>query len=147
MGSVAFYTVGGAIVGFQIGGQYANVVMLIMNQGGANPLLLDHFTIGVEAIATAGPVGRTLNMETDAQLHAQILSWSRSRGMFVGAVLEGSVVKPNQEANARLYGHDATGKEILAGSEVNVPPAARSLLNGLRRHMAAAAAQEQAERE
>jgi lipid-binding SYLF domain-containing protein len=147
MGSVAFFTVGGAIIGFQIGGQYANVVMLIMNEGGANPLLSDRFTIGVEASATAGPVGRTLKMATDAQLHAQILSWSRSRGMFVGAVLEGSVVKPNQDANARLYGRDTTGKEILVDSEVAVPASARPLVNALRRHMAAAAAQEQAERD
>jgi lipid-binding SYLF domain-containing protein len=147
MGSVAFYTVGGASVGFQIGGQSADVVMLIMNERGVNHLLSDKFTIGGEATATAGPVGRTVNAATDAQLHAQILSWSRSRGLFVGAALDGSVVKPNQDANARLYGQATSGKEILVNSKVAVPASARPLVDEIRRNMAAAVAQEQAEKD
>jgi lipid-binding SYLF domain-containing protein len=147
MGSVAFYTVGGASVGFQIGGQSADVVMLIMNEGGVNHLLADKFTIGGEATATAGPVGRTAQAATDAQLHAQILSWSRSRGLFVGAALDGSVVKPNQDANARLYGQATSGREILVDSKVAVPASARPLVDGIRRHMAAAVAQEQAKKD
>lgn len=145
MGSVAFYTVGGASIGFQIGGQSADVVLLIMNEGGVNHLLADKFTIGGEATATAGPVGRTAQAATDAQLHAQILSWSRSRGLFVGAALDGSVVKPNHEANARLYGEKTSGKEILVDSKVAVPVSAQPLVESIRRHMAAAVAHEQAE--
>ena len=145
MGSVAFYTVGGASVGFQIGGQSADVVMLIMNEGGINHLLSDKFTIGGEAGATAGPVGRTVQAATDAQLHAQILSWSRTRGLFAGAALDGSVVKPNQDANARLYGQATSGREILVDSKVAVPAMARPLVEDIRRHMAAAVAQERAE--
>jgi SH3 domain-containing YSC84-like protein 1 len=146
MGPVAFYTVGGASVGFQIGGQSADIVMLIMNEGGVNHLLSDKFTIGGEATATAGPVGRTVQAATDAQVHAEILSWSRSRGLFAGAALDGSVVKPNQDANARLYGRPTSGKEILVDSKLAVPAAARSLVENIRRHMAAAVAHEAAEK-
>jgi len=147
MGSVAFYTVGGASVGFQIGGQTADVVMLIMNEGGVDHLLSDKFTLGGEATATAGPVGRTVNAATDAQLHAQILSWSRSRGLFVGAALDGSVIKPDKDANESLYGQPTSGREILVNSKVAVPAPARSLVDAIRRHMAAAVAQEQAEKD
>ena len=145
MGSAAFYTVGGASIGFQIGGQSADVVMLIMNEGGVDHLLSDRFTIGGEATATAGPVGRTAHAATDAQLHAQILSWSRSRGLFVGAALDGSVVKPDQDANARLYGEATTGREILVNSRLAVPASARPLVDSIRRHMGAAVAKEQRE--
>jgi len=147
MGSVAFYKVGGASVGFQIGGQTADVVMLIMNEGGIDHLLSDHFTLGAEATATAGPVGRTTHAATDAQLHAQILSWSRSQGLFVGAALDGSVVKPNKDANTRLYGQATSGREILVDSKVAVPSSAQPLVDGIRQHMAAAVAQEQAEKD
>lgn len=145
MSSAAFYTVGGASIGFQVGGQSADVVMLIMNEGGVDRLLADRFTLGAEATATAGPVGRTAQAATDAQMHAQILSWSRSRGLFVGAALDGSVVKPNQDANARLYGEQTSGKEILVDSKLAVPASARPLVDSIRQHMAAAAAQERAE--
>ena len=145
MGSAAFYTVGGASIGFQIGGQSADVVMLIMNKGGVDHLLSDRFTIGGEATATAGPVGRTAHAATDAQMHAQILSWSRSQGLFLGAALDGSVVKPDQDANERLYGGKTTGKEILVNSKVAVPASARPLVDSIRQHMGAAVAQEMRE--
>jgi len=147
MGSVAFYTVGGASVGFQIGGQSADVVMLIMNEGGVSHLLSDKFTIGGEATATAGPVGRTAQAATDAQLHAQILSWSRSRGLFVGAALDGSVVKPDKDSNEHLYGQATSGKEILMDSKVAVPAPAQPVVDSIRKHMAAAVAQEKAEKD
>jgi lipid-binding SYLF domain-containing protein len=149
MGSPAFYTVGGASIGFQIGGQTADIVMLIMNEGGVNHLLADKFTIGGEATATAGPVGRTVQASTDSQMHAQILSWSRSQGLFLGAALDGSVVKPNKDANARLYGAKTTGKEILLDSKLAVPVSAQPLVDSIRHHMAVAVAmerQEQAEK-
>ena len=145
MGSLAFYTVGGASVGFQIGGQTADVVMLIMNEQGIAHLLADKFTVGGEATATAGPVGRTTQASTDAQMHAQILSWSRSQGLFLGAAIDGSVVKPDVDANTRLYGKETTGKEILVASKVTVPTSAKPLVDSIRTHMAAAVAQEKAE--
>jgi SH3 domain-containing YSC84-like protein 1 len=146
MGSLAFYTVGGASIGFQIGGQTADLVMLVMNQKGIDHLLADKFTIGAEATATAGPVGRTVNAATDAQMHAQILTWSRSKGLFVGAALDGSVVKPNHDANARLYGQATTGKQILVDSKLGVPVFAEPCVAAIRHHMAVAVAQELAEK-
>lgn len=145
MGSPAFYTVGGGSFGFQIGGQSADVVMLIMNERGVNHLLADRFTLGGEATATAGPVGRTAHAATDAHLRAELLSWSRSRGLFAGAALDGSVVKPNQDANGRLYGETTSGKEILVNSKLAVPASARPFVDAMRRHMALAVAQEKRE--
>jgi len=146
MGSLAFYTVGGASVGFQIGGQTADLVMLVMNEKGIDRLLADKFTFGGEATATAGPVGRTVTAATDAQMHAQILTWSRSQGLFLGAALDGSVVKPDQDANTRLYGQATTGKAILVDSKLDVPASAESLVAAIRQHMAAAVAQDLAEK-
>lgn len=145
MGSPALYTVGGGSIGFQIGGQSAEVVMLIMNESGIEHLLADRFTIGGEATATAGPVGRTTAAATDAQLNAKILSWSRSRGLFAGVALDGSVVQPNQDANARMYGRAITGKEILTDSTLEVPASARLIMDSIRTHMAAAVAKDLAE--
>jgi lipid-binding SYLF domain-containing protein len=146
MGSLAFYTVGGASVGFQIGGQTADVVMLVMNEKGIDHLLKDKFTFGGEATATAGPVGRTVNGSTDAQMHAQILTWSRSQGLFVGAALDGSVVKPDENANERLYGKPTTGKAILVDSKLGVPTSAEPCVDAIRSHMAVAVAKELAEK-
>ena len=145
MGSLAFYTVGGASVGFQIGGQTADVVMLVMNENAIAHLLADKFTIGAEGTATAGPVGRTAQASTDAQMHAQILSWSRSQGLFLGAALDGSVLKPDKDANTRLYGKATTGKEILVASKVEVPSSAKPLVDSIREHMAVAVAKDKAE--
>jgi len=146
MGPLAFYTVGGASVGFQIGGQTADVVMLIMNAKGIDHLLADKFTFGGEATATAGPVGRTAQAATDAQMHAQILSWSRSKGLFLGAALDGSVVGPNKQANTRLYGKPTTGKEILVDSKLTIPATTQTLVDSIRQHMAAAVAKDLAEK-
>jgi len=146
MGSLAFYTVGGASVGFQIGGQTADVVMLVMNEKGISYLLKDKFTFGGEATATAGPVGRTVQAATDAQMHAQILTWSRSQGLFLGAALDGSVVKPDEDANMRLYGRATTGKAVLVDSKLSVPASAEALVASIRKHMAAAVAQDLAEK-
>jgi len=139
MGSLAFYTVGGASIGFQIGGQTADLVMLVMNQKGIDYLLADKFTFGAEGTATAGPVGRTATAATDAQMHAQLLTWSRSQGLFLGAALDGSVVKPDVDANARLYGRATTGKAILVDSKLGVPTSADSLVAAIRQHMPAEA--------
>jgi lipid-binding SYLF domain-containing protein len=147
MGSAAFFVVGGTSIGWQIGGQSADVVMLIMNEGGIEHLLADRFTIGGEATAIAGPVGRTAQAATDAQMRAQILSWSRSRGLFAGAALDGSVVRPNADANARLYGVKTSGKDILVDSRLQVPTPAQPFVDSIRTHMAAAVAGEKSENE
>jgi SH3 domain-containing YSC84-like protein 1 len=144
MGSAAFYTLGGASMGFQIGGQSADLVMLIMNEHGVAHLLADRFTIGGEATTRPGPVGRTAQAATHAQSQVQILVWSRSGGVFVGAALDGSVVKPNRDANARLYGGETSGKSILVDSMLAVPASARAFVDSVRKHMAAAVPPDQA---
>jgi len=90
-------------------------------------------------------VGRTAQASTDAQMHAQILSWSRSQGLFLGAAIDGSVVKPNVDANTRLYGKATTGREILVASKVDVPTSAKPLVDSIRVHMAEAVAKDKAE--
>ena len=131
MGAPAFFNLGGASVGWQFGGQETDLVLLVMNPGGMNHLLKDRVTLGAEATATAGPVGRTLKAATDAQLHAEILSWSRSQGAFLGAALDGSVLKPDNDANEATYGKGATARSILVDHKAPPPPEAASFLKTL----------------
>jgi outer membrane protein OmpA-like peptidoglycan-associated protein len=107
--------------------------MLVMNQSGMNRLLSDKFTIGGEASAAAGPVGRQTGANTDIQLHAEILSWSRSRGLFAGLSLEGATLRPDTDENERLYGKNVSNKQILLG-EVESPKAGRPLVAALNRY-------------
>ena len=132
MGAPAFFKIGGGSVGWQFGGQETDLVLLVMNEGGMNHLLKDKFTIGAEATATGGPVGRTAKAATDAQLNAQILSWSRSQGAFLGAALDGSVVRPDADANRAVYGKDVTAKSILVDHAVKPPPEATAYLKTLK---------------
>lgn len=134
MGAPAFFSIGGPSVGWQIGAEEADLVLLIMNEAGMQHLLKDHFTLGAEVSASAGPVGRNAQAATDAQLTAQILSWSRSRGLFLGASLEGTVVKQNKEANEDLYGKEVTAKQILVDKSLPVPSAAKSYVQSVTRH-------------
>ena len=129
MGAPAFFTIGGPSVGWQFGGKETDLVLLIMNEEGVKHLLKDKFALGGEAAAVAGPVGRTAEAATDLQLRAQILSWSRSRGLFLGASLEGTVVSPNKKAIEAFYGEPHTAREILVEQEVGVPRAARVFVN------------------
>lgn len=121
LGAPAFFKLAGGSVGWQFGGQEADVVLLVMNRDGMKNLLEDKFAIGGEASATAGPVGRDAKAATDAQLQAQMLSWSRSQGLFLGASLSGSVIRPDAEANAKYYGKEVTANGILVEHEVRVP--------------------------
>src|ERR1022692_4128742 len=105
----------GGSVGFQIGASETDVVLLVMNEGGMKHLLSDKFTLGGEASAAAGPVGRNATAQTDAQLNAEMLSYSRSRGLFAGISLEGATLRPDGETNRELYARDATNREILTG--------------------------------
>ena len=105
----------GGSVGFQIGASETDVVLLVMNDGGMKHLLSDKFTIGGEATAAAGPIGRDASAETDAMMKAEMLSYSRSRGLFAGISLEGATLRPDEETNRELYGRDTTNREILTG--------------------------------
>jgi lipid-binding SYLF domain-containing protein len=105
----------GGSVGFQIGASETDVVLLVMNDGGMKHLLSDKFTIGADATGAAGPIGRDASAQTDAKLNAEILSYSRSRGLFAGISLEGATLRPDEDTNKELYGRQATNREILTG--------------------------------
>lgn len=128
MGAPAFFKIAAGSVGYQVGAEETDLVFLIMNTGGVKYLLEDKFTLGAEAAAAAGPVGRSAEASTDAQLHAAILTWSRSRGLFAGASLEGSVVKPDKKAMEAVYGKPVTAKEVLVDHKMAVPNSARSFV-------------------
>src|SRR5436309_491000 len=128
MGAPAFFTIGGGSFGWQFGGEEADLVLLIMNENGVKHLLRDKFTLGGEASAAAGPVGRTAEASTDAEMHAEILSWSRSRGIFLGVSLEGSVIRPNKSATLEFYGKPVTANDILVAQNVRPPEAAQSFV-------------------
>jgi len=105
----------GGSVGFQIGASDTDVVLLVMNDRGMKHLLSDKFTIGADATAAAGPLGRDASAQTDAMMHAEMLSYSRSRGLFAGISLEGATLRPDEETNRELFGHDTTNRAILTG--------------------------------
>jgi len=105
----------GGSVGFQIGLSETDIILLVMNDGGMKHLLSDKFTIGGDASAAAGPLGREATAQTDAMMHAEMLSYSRSRGVFAGISLDGATLRPDNDTNHELYGHDATSREILTG--------------------------------
>lgn len=116
----------GGSFGFQIGGSETDVVMLVNSESGAKKLMQSKFTLGGDASVAAGPVGRTSSAETDAQLHAEILTYSRSRGVFAGISLQGATLRPDDDWNRELYGKDLTNQEIVMGN-TSSPTAARRL--------------------
>jgi lipid-binding SYLF domain-containing protein len=121
----------GGSFGLQIGGQEADLVLLFMNDKGLGYLLRNKFTLGADATVAAGPVGRTAEAATDAQLRAEILSYSRSRGVFAGISVEGAVLKPDDSANVEVYGRKVSAREVLTKPAKLVPKAARPLLDDL----------------
>jgi lipid-binding SYLF domain-containing protein len=120
----------GGSFGLQIGGSESDVIVLVMNDGGMRHLLEDKFTLGGDASVAAGPVGRDSSATTDAQMHAEMLSWSRSRGIFAGLTLEGATLRPDHDADKELYGREFSNREILAG-DAKAPPAAKMLMGEL----------------
>jgi lipid-binding SYLF domain-containing protein len=126
-GAPSMFTVGGGSWGLQIGGESTDIVFIVMNAGGVRRLLQSGVRLGVDASAAAGPVGRTSGAATDVQLHAEILSYSRSRGLFAGLSLAGAVLRQDGDGNHRLYGRDLTAEEILIDAKVPSPPSAKSL--------------------
>ncbi len=125
----------GGSVGFQIGGSETDLIMLVMNDRGVNKLLSSKFTLGAEGSVAAGPVGRTATAQTDAQMHAEILSWSRSQGLFAGLALEGATLREDLDDNAALYGKKLENREIVTKG-VAVPRAARKLIALLNQYSA-----------
>jgi lipid-binding SYLF domain-containing protein len=128
MGPPALFTMGGGSIGWQFGGKTVDAVLLIMNKDGLRRLLQDQFTLGGEAAAVAGPVGRTAQAATDAQMHAEILSWSHARGVFLGAAFKGAVIKPDASAIEALYGKPMTASEILIAASVEPPDPAKPFI-------------------
>ena len=116
----------GGSVGFQIGGSEQDVLLLVMNENGMKHLLESKFTLGAEAAAAAGPVGRDLSAQTDVQLRAEMLSYSRARGLFAGLSLGGATLRPDEETNTEMYGREITNKEILT-TAVKAPASAAKL--------------------
>jgi lipid-binding SYLF domain-containing protein len=126
--SPAMMVLEGGSVGFQIGGEATDFVLLIMNEHGANSLLHSKVKLGGDASAAAGPVGRTAEANTDAYLRAEILTYSRARGLFAGVSLEGASLRPDDEGNEALYGRDINAEKIVMGPSPVAPSAAHELL-------------------
>jgi len=122
----AYFTLGGASIGLQIGAQSTDFVMLFMNQDGMKSLLSDEFTLGGDASAAAGPVGRQVGASTDLKLNAQILSYSRSKGLFAGLELKGVVIKPDKDDMRDVYGEGVTAKEVLKDHTIKAPISVRA---------------------
>ena len=118
----------GGSAGLQIGGQATDFVLLLMNSRSATGILTSKFKLGGDASAAAGPVGRNASAETDATMRAEILSYSRARGAFAGVSLEGSTLRPDNDANEKLYGKKLEAKEIVMEGAVKAPPSAQTLL-------------------
>ena len=131
-GPPAMIEMGGPSVGLQIGGQSADFVFLIMNPKGIDHLLRSKFTLGADASVAAGPKGRNAEAATDLRMQAEILSYSRSRGLFAGVSLEGAVVKQDRNANEQVYGEPVDARDLLLKADRRVPPAARELVDLLR---------------
>jgi lipid-binding SYLF domain-containing protein len=117
----------GGSIGFQIGGSQTDLIMLVMNERGADKLLSSKFTLGAEGSVAAGPVGRTATAQTDAQMHAEILSWSRSQGLFAGLALEGATLREDLDDNATLYGKRLENRQIVT-THVRTPRSAMKLI-------------------
>ena len=121
----------GGSFGFQIGGEATDFVLLVMNERGASGILSSKVKLGADASAAAGPVGRTTSAETDATLRADLLSYSRARGAFIGVSLEGSTIRPDNGANRQIYGQELSAKEIVLSGHVAIPPAAQAMMSTL----------------
>ena len=123
----------GGSFGLQIGGSETDVVLLVMNQGGVKKLLSSKFTLGADATAAIGPVGRDSSAATDAQMHAEILTYSRARGAFAGLSLEGATLRPDDDWNKELYGKPMTNQDIVMG-DMQPPAAAKNLISVLNKY-------------
>jgi SH3 domain-containing YSC84-like protein 1 len=124
----------GASFGFQLGGQATDFVLLVMNDRGASSILSSKVKLGADASAAAGPKGRDAEADTDVTLRAEVLTYSRSRGLFAGISLEGSTLRPDNDANERIYGRKIEAKEIALHGAVPIPASAKGLITTLNQH-------------
>ncbi len=125
----ALFALEGANIGLQLGGQATDFVLLVMNPKGANSILSSKVKLGADASAAAGPKGRTAAADTDIVMRAEVLSYSRSRGLFAGISLEGSTLRSDGSANKKLYGRSLSAKEIVREGKVGVPGSGRELIS------------------
>ena len=125
----AMYALEGGNIGFQLGGQATDFVLLVMNPKGANSLMGSKVKLGANASAAAGPKGRSAEGATDVVMRAEILSYSRSRGLFAGISLEGSTLRADNRANKKLYGREVSAREIIREGKVAAPASAKELLS------------------
>jgi lipid-binding SYLF domain-containing protein len=133
-GAPAMYALEGGSVGFQIGGQATDLVLLIMNERGASSILSSKVKLGADASVAAGPVGRDASANTDAYLRSEVLSYSRSRGLFAGISLEGSTLRPDDDATAAIYGRKLTARQIVISGEAKIPASGRQLVAVLQKY-------------
>jgi len=122
------YSLEGGSFGLQLGGESTDLVLLVMNNRGMDALLNSKVKLGADASAAAGPKGRNAEASTDATLRAEILSYSRARGLFAGVSLEGTSIRPDNDANAYVYGRKLTAREIVTGRPIGVPVSGRHLV-------------------
>lgn len=130
-GAPSMMALEGGSFGFQLGGEATDFVLLVMNDRGANAILSSKVKLGGDASAVAGPVGRDASAETDVTMRAEILSYSRARGLFAGISLSGSTIRPDNDANEKVYGRKIPAKHIALSGETSVPPAAEALVSTL----------------
>lgn len=128
-GAPSMMALEGVSFGFQAGGQATDFVLLVMNRSGINSILKSKVKLGGDASVAAGPVGRTAEADTDAFMRAEILTYSRSRGIFAGVSLEGATLHTDDDANAAVYGHDVNARRIIEGPTPPPPPASAQLLD------------------
>jgi len=132
-GAPAMYALEGGSVGFQIGGEATDLILLVMNDRGMESILSSKVKLGADASVAAGPKGRDASANTDAWMRAEILSYSRSRGLFAGVSLEGSTLRPDDDASADVYGRPIKAKDIVRSQKMGVPVTGRHLVNVLQK--------------
>jgi len=132
-GAPAMYALEGASIGFQIGGEGTDLILLVMNGRGMESILSSKVKLGADASIAGGPKGRDASADTDAWMRAEILSYSRSRGLFAGVSLEGSTIRPDDDASADVYGHPVKAKDIVRGHDTQVTGSGRMLVNVLQK--------------
>ena len=130
-GAPSMMSLAGGSIGLQLGGQATDYVLFVMNPRGASSILSNQVKLGADVAASAGPKGRNLSASTDAAMRAEILSYSRSRGLFAGISLEGSTLRADNDANEKLYGREISAKDIVIGGKATVPAAAAGLIEML----------------
>src|SRR5271165_5047853 len=133
-GAPAMYALEGGSVGFQIGGEETDLILLVMNGRGMDSILSSKVKLGGDISVAGGPKGRDASADTDAWMRAEILSYSRSRGVFAGVSVEGSTIRPDDDASADVYGHHMKASEIVRGEHTGVPESGHHLVNVLEKH-------------